>query len=329
MQSGTSSSTDNPTLGIALIVIGMFAISINDMLIKDLSGGYPLHEIIFARSAIGLVLCLVIVAFDGGLAVLKTSTPFLHALRGILITIANMTFFLAIAAMPLADATALFFVAPLFITILSVPLLGEKVGGRRLLAVFAGFAGVVVMLQPGSSMMSMTASRAIALLPIVAALAYAFTQILTRRLGIASRASALAVYIQFTFVVVSLTFGFVAGDGRFAADAPNESIDFLLRAWCWPEPGDIWRLLTLGVISAVISYTVSAAYRSANAATIAPFEYVELPMAIFWGWLLWNEFPGPLTMTGIAMIAGSGIYVFWRERQRRRHLAIRRPTRRW
>lgn len=328
MTSSTAHS-DNPTFGIALVIVGMLAISVNDMLIKQLAGSYPLHEIIFARASIGLTICLVLVAFDGGLAILRTDKPLLHALRGTLIVVANMSFFLGIAAMPLADATAMFFVAPLFITLLSIPILGERVGARRLVAVVIGFAGVLIMLQPGSTLMENAPNTLVALLPAVGALAYAMTQILTRKLGISSRSSALAVYIQLAFVTVSVAFWLVAGDGRFAQGVTNPSLEFLLRAWRWPDPQDIWLLALLGCISAVISYTLSAAYRSANAAAIAPFEYVELPMAIFWGWLFWGEFPGPMTGAGIALIAGSGIYVFWRERQRKHPLAVRRPTRRW
>lgn len=147
---GHSANADNPTLGIILIVTGMFAISVNDMLIKLLAGAYPLHQIVFARSAIGLLICLVIVALDGGLAILKTPRPLLHMLRGLLIVIANTAFFLGFVIMPLADVTALFFVAPLLITLLSMPLLGERVGARRIGAVVVGFIGVVIMIQPGS-----------------------------------------------------------------------------------------------------------------------------------------------------------------------------------
>lgn len=272
MNAGTTSSTDNPRLGIALVNVGMAFISVNDMLIKQLAGAYPLHEVIFARSAIGLTLCMGMVWYEGGLQVLHTRTPGLHALRGVLIVIANMTFFTAIAVIPLADATALFFVAPLFITILSIPMLGEKVGGRRLIAVTVGFAGVVLMLQPSSSLRSSAANGLVVFLPVIAALAYAFTQILTRRLGIASKASALAVYIQAMFVAVSLLFWLFAGDGRYAEGTQSESIEFLFRAWIWPRPQDVPLLIGLGVASAAISYCVSQAYRSANAAVIAPFE---------------------------------------------------------
>ena len=320
MTMANASHTDNATLGIALIVVAMLAISINDMLIKQLAGGYPLHEIIFARATIGLILCLILVAFDGGLSILRTDKPFLHALRGMLIVIANMTYFLAIAAIPLADATALFFVAPLFITLLSIPILGEKVGGRRLVAVVIGFAGVLVMLQPGSSMMS-DANIMVALLPVVGALAYALTQILTRKLGISTKPSALAVYIQLMFLVVSVGFWLIAGDGRYADAVQSPSLKFLLRAWIWPEPGDWLPLLWLGASSAAIGYCLSQAYRLADAATVAPFEYAALPLAVFWGWLLWSDLPGPAVWAGMALIVGSGLFVFLRERHRTRRPA--------
>lgn len=319
---------NNPTLAIGFILIGMVLISLNDVLIKELSGDYPLHQMIFVRSAIGILASLVFVQLEGGFAILKTRTPFLHLVRALLVVVANMTFFSALAVMPLADATALFFVAPLMITLLSIPLLGEKVGIRRMSAVAVGFVGVLIMVRPGSDIAENVAHWLILLLPVLAALSYALMQILTRRLGLTTKASALAVYIQATFLIVSTGFWIVAGDGRFAEGVEDPSLVFLLRAWTWPAPGDEWLFLTLGLTSAGIGYCLSAAYKSADAATVAPFEYVALPLAILWGWSLWGEVPGPETMAGIALIVCSGLYVFLRERIKRRPLAARRPMRR-
>ncbi len=106
------SAINRPAIGIAFILAGMVAISINDMLVKRLSGGYPLHEIVLIRSSVGLVFSLMLVQVEGGWHILKTRTPGLHALRGLVIVISNLTFFAALAVIPLADATALFFVAP-------------------------------------------------------------------------------------------------------------------------------------------------------------------------------------------------------------------------
>jgi len=135
----TTTPHNRAGLAIGLILLGVAAISVNDMLIKRLSGGYPLHQIVFTRSAIGILLGLVLVKLEGGFHLLKTRQPGLHLLRGLLIVISNMSFFLALSVLPLAEATALFFAAPLFITLLSIPLLGEKVGPLRLGAVIVGF----------------------------------------------------------------------------------------------------------------------------------------------------------------------------------------------
>ncbi|WP_299778487.1 DMT family transporter [uncultured Roseobacter sp.] len=314
-------------LGILFVLAGVFAISINDMLIKQLSGGYPLHEIVFLRSAIGLMFSMIMVQMEGGWHILKTRRPFLHLIRGLLIVIANMSYFVALAAIPLADATALFFAAPLFITLLSIPILGEKVGLFRMSAVLIGFSGVIIMQRPWADAESLQASRLVLLMPVLAALTYALNQLMTRKLGVESKASALSVYIQATFIVVSVGFYVVAGDGRFAEGIDNPSMQFLLRAWVWPSNADWWVMLGMGANAAVVGYCLSQAYRMADAATVAPFEYVGLPLAVFWGWLIFAELPVWEVWAGIALILGSGLFVFLREQQKARIVA-RAPVRR-
>lgn len=319
---------DRPVLAIVSILTAMFCISLNDALIKFLSGDYPLHQLVFVRSAIGISFTLVLVQIEGGWGLLKTEHPWLHLGRGLLVVISNMTYFAALAVLPLATSLALFFVAPLFITLLSIPLLGEKVGVRRLSAVAVGFAGVVIMQRPWAFSDMSLAEQLTLLLPVVAALTYALMQILTRRLGVTARASALAVYVQATFLGVSTAFFLVAGDGRFAEGVDNPSLIFLLRAWVWPTSDDWWLFIALGSISAVVGYTISQAYRLAPAATVAPFEYIALPLAIVWGWVFWSELPDSVVALGIALIVGSGLYVFIRERIRAKTVATRRPQRR-
>ncbi len=315
-------SSDRPALGILLICLGVTAISVNDMLIKLLSGGYPLHQIVFVRSAVGLIFSFALLRYEGGLRLLRTSTPLLHLLRGLLVVGANMTFYAAVAVMPLAQATALFFVAPLFITLLAIPLLGEKVGPLRLGAVLVGFAGVAVMQRPWEG--GDAGLGPVLLLPVAAALLYASMQVLTRRLGVTTRASALAVYIQMTFLLVSLGFFLVAGDGRFAPGPEKESLNFLLRAWILPPVSDWPVFAAIGLAAGGIGYCLSAAYRLADAATIAPFEYIGLPLAIFWGWAIFGEWPDPVVWLGCALIVGAGLFVFLREQQKGRPLPGRR-----
>lgn len=309
--------TDSATAGhaIAFILAGMVAISLNDLCVKALSGAYPLHQIVFSRSALGICLSLIIVRYEGGLRILKTHQPGLHLLRGLLIVVANMTFFAALAALPLAETTALFFVSPLLITLLSIPLLGERVGPFRLAAVFVGFLGVVIMQRPWASSGSLEVSRFVLLLPVLAALTYALNQIMTRRLGVHAQASALAIYVQATFLVVSIGFFLVAGDGRFAQGVTDPSLRFLLRAWIWPEGSDWWVFAGLGFISAAIGYCLSQAYRLADAGIVAPYEYVGLPLAVFWGFLIFGDLPVWEVWIGMGLILGAGLVVYLRERR--------------
>lgn len=311
---------------ILFILVGMLCISINDMLIKLLSGGYPLHQIVLFRSVIALVAGFVFLMLEGGPTLLRTDRPVLHAVRAGLIVAANMLFFLAISAMPLGAATALFFVAPLFITLLAIPVLGEPVGRRRLLAVAVGLLGVGVMVAPGVDWSGIP--RWSLALPVVAAACYAGMQVLTRKLGARSAASAMAIYIQCAFIVVSLGFFAFAGDGRFAAGREDSPLVFLLRAWVWPETDDLWVFAVLGVISSFVGYTITQAYRLGTASVVASYEYVALPLAIFWGWLIFGEIPKPAVWAGTALIAGAGLWVFARERAQDRALASARPIQR-
>ncbi|MFA3917242.1 DMT family transporter [Ruegeria hyattellae] len=317
---------NRPAAGIACIVVGMICISINDMIIKQLSGDYPLHQIVMFRASIGLILTLALVQYEGGFSILKTRQPLLHLLRGLLVVASNMCFFMALAVMPLADVTALFFVAPLFITLLSIPMLGEKVGPLRIGAVVVGFIGVIIMQRPWESGDALVANRLVLLLPLLAALTYALLQLMTRKLGATTKASALACYMQAVFILVSLGFYLIAGDGRFAEGTDDPSLLFLFRAWVWPGEGDWIFLLALGMNVAVIGYTLSQAYRLADAATLSPFEYVGLPMAVFWGWLIWSELPDLEIWIGMILIMGAGLFVFLREQQKSRRLARRRVS---
>ena len=310
--------------GIWFILGGMFAISLNDVLIKGFSGAYPLHQLVFTRSAIGLFFSLIIVQLEGGWRILKTDQPVLHTVRALMIVVSNMTFFSAIAVLPLAETTALFFAAPLFITLLSVPVLGERIGFMRISAVLVGFLGVLLMQRPWESLGESEVNRLVLLLPVLSALTYAINQVMTRKLGVKSKASALAVYIQVTFIFVSLGFFMVTGDGRYADQFENPAMTFLLRAWVWPLAEDWPYLVGLGVLSATVGYCLSQAYRLSDAATVAPFEYVGLPLAVFWGFVIFGEWPDLAIFAGIALIMSSGLFVFFRERALARR--ITRPT---
>lgn len=304
----TSDTARNRLSGILAIVAAMALFSMTDMSIKFLSGGYALHQIIMIRSVIALaILCGVIMPMQGGLVLMRTRRLGMHLARGLCVVAANLFFFASLAAMPLAEAVAISFVSPLLITVFSVVFLGESVGPRRWAAVAVGMIGVIVMLRPGTD-----AFRYVALLPLAGAVAYAALNTLTRRMGGTEAAITLSFYIHLTFLTVSGLMGLFAGDGRLAGTG-NASADFLLRAWIWPAGADWLILLAIGVTSAFGSVMVSHAYRTCAIALVAPFEYVGMPIAVFWGVVVFGEWPDAVAWVGIFLIVGGGLYMAWRE----------------
>jgi drug/metabolite transporter (DMT)-like permease len=299
-------------LGMACAVAGSASFSVNDTTIKFLSGDYALHQVVLFRSTFGMAFVLAfLLPWQGGLAALRTAQPGKHALRGLCVVLSNVFYFLGLAALPLADTAAIFFVAPLMIAALSVPLLGERVGPRRWAAVGVGLAGVVVMMRPGSGSFHWAL-----LLPVASALFYALMHIMTRRMGGRERAVTMVLYVQLSFVIVSALMGLAFGGGAFEGSA-DPSLGFLFRAWAWPPPGDFALLALIGVSSATGGLFIAQAYRLCEASLVAPFEYTAIPLAILGGWLVFGEWPAPQAFIGIALICGSGLYALWREGIRR------------
>ncbi len=319
----TTPTSKASLFGVLSALVASFFFSFNDMSIKFLSGDYALHQVVLIRSSLGMLFLLVfLIPFDGGFRTLKTKRLRSHLFRGLCVVFANMTFFLGLAAMPLADAVAIFFVAPLIITVFSVIFLGETVGPRRWGAVAVGMLGVIVMMRPGGDSFQVTA-----LLPLAAAFGYAALHIMTRKIGDTESASTLTFYIQLTFIVVSILMGLVLGDGRFAGSG-DASLDFLLREWSAPKTGDYVVFGLIGLASTLGGYFISQAYKLAEAGLAAPFEYVALPLAIFWGVVVFGEWPDAIAWVGISLILGSGLYTFWREAVHGQMITARRPKRR-
>jgi drug/metabolite transporter (DMT)-like permease len=307
--------------GILCVLAAGATFSTSDMMIKTLSGDYPLHQIVFIRALVALIVILgLFMPLEGGYHNLRTARWKLHVFRGGCVVVANMSFFVGVAALPLAEATAIFFVAPLFITALSVPFLGEKVGVRRWLSVLVGLVGVVIVIRPGSEVFQYAA-----LAPVLAAFAYAFMQITARKLGGTERASTMAFYVQATFVLVCATSGLTLGDGHLAEGVDSPTLLFLLRAWTVPSQFVGGVMLAVGVLSAFGSYLISQGYRLAEATTAAPFEYIVLPMAIMWGVIVFGDWPDAIALLGILLIVASGLYAFWRENVRGAGIAADHP----
>ncbi len=298
--------------------------SVNDTTIKFLSGDYALHQVVLIRSALALCLtCLVLIPLSGGFAQLRTRRLGVHALRGFLVVTANMLFFMGgLAALPIAEATAIFFISPpLIITSFSVIFLRERVGPRRWAAVLmGGLIGVMVIIRPGAA-----SFQPAALLPLGSAVGYAGLHILTRKLGSTDSPISMAFYIQVIFILVSGAFGLTLGSGGFA-NGSSPSLEFLTRAWggVLNPPGDAVYFVILGLASGLGGWMISRAYTLCEAGGLAapPFEYVAMVLAVGgFGWFVFGEWPDPWTWVGIGLILGSGLFVALRETRTR-------PTRR-
>lgn len=304
-------------VGALWALVAVFCFSTNDLLVKFLSGGYPLYQLIFFRTLFGLTFILaVLVPLTGSVSMLKTRRLKAHIARGACVVFANFCFFLGLAALPLAEAVAIFFISPLVISVFSVVFLGETVGPRRWMAIAAGMLGVLIVLRPGTE-----AFQLAALLPLVAAFGYASLHILTRKIGDTENATAMAFYIQATFFAFAGTAGLFLGSGRFET-FEHPSLEFLFRAWVWPTGFDLTLIAVLGITSSLGGFTISQAYRRSEAAFVAPFEYAAMPLAVFWGLAIFGEWPDFLAWLGIGLIMMSGLILVWRDAVSRRKLSV-------
>jgi len=298
---------DSAIKGIALIVFGIAIFSIQDVLIRRLGATYPAFEIMFIRGLVALGPIAWFVYLAGGFGTLRVAHPFLNIARGLLGLTSYTAYYVGLQLLPLAEATALFFVAPLVVTMLSALVLGESVGVRRWGAILVGFAGILLIVRPDFKS-DMTA----ALLPLFAALTYSGCIIITRRIGKAQTGASLAFHSMLVFVVFSGITGLVIGDG-IDADLTNPGLAFLLRPWLIPAFWDCVLIAACGVIAAMGFYCLAEGYRIAPVSLVAPFEFIAMPLAMFWGFVVWFEAPSMLAVAGIALIVGSGLYVVNRE----------------
>ncbi len=273
--------------GIASAAVGIAFMALFDALAKLLGEGYHVVQLVFFRNFFGLLFVLLLVARPG-LGSLKSRHPVLHALRAAFALGATFSFFIGLQFMPLAEAFAITFTGPIFITVLSIPVLGESVGLRRWSAVLVGFVGVVIMLRPGSE-----ALRIEALLPLTAALCYAFVMLLSRKL---SRHERVGTVMFWTALIGTLASG---------AALPLE--------WLAPTPSDWALFILLGLLGSVTMWFMTLAYRHAPAAVVAPFDYTILLWGLLLGWLIWHELPDPAIWPGAAILIGCGLYITHRE----------------
>lgn len=287
--------------GILALLGGVFLISLQDVIIKSVSASYAVSMAILLRSVTAFFVLLVIIHFESGLASLKTLRLKLLIARGSILLLAYTAYYLSIAALPLAEAIALFFMAPLLVTILSGPLLGEHVRPSAWAAAALGLAGVFLILRPGSALFEPAA-----VLSLFSALAYAYGMILARRYGRDTPASVMAFYQNCTYIAVSAGFALIVsqlGEQQWG----HPSLAFLFRPWVTPDAHDLAVLLGSGIIAALAVVLLTHAYKRAPASIVAPFEYTGMLWAAFWGFSIFGEVPQARSFVGMGLIALAGL----------------------
>jgi len=289
-QSGTADAdAGNPTLGIGLLVLAEVVFAALDSAAKFLGEEMPVPMVVWGRYLFNLLILLAIFPGRRLRPALVVTRPWLVTLRGVLLLSMTYVFFTAISFIPLADAVAIGFLAPLIVVALSIPLLGETVGPRRWAAVAVGFTGVLLIIRPGFSEVHW-AYGLMVLLAAMFALFVILTRILTRTEG--------STPLLFHGVVV----------GTLGAS--------LIVPWFWVDPTPVqWVIFAaMGALGGLAHLLLINAYKSAPASMLAPFQYSQIIFAAAAGWLVFGDFPDAFVWAGTGILVASGIYIWHRER---------------
>ena len=282
----------DPTRGIVCTAVAMCLFPMSDAALKWLSGDYHVFQLLFLRSLFVFLPTLLFLYHAGGFRMLRSGRKKLLALRGALAFGSWSLYLLAISRMPLADATAIFFSAPLIMAALSMPLLGEPVGPRRWTAIGLGFGGVLIIVGPSAGMLGGTAMIALA-----AAVLFSFAQLVARRLA-STESSATMVFYTTSILVV------LAGAAQ----------PFV---WVTPSWRDLAVMAAAGLVTGIAQFLQTQALRFAPVAIVGSFLFTQLIWSTLYGYLLWGDLPGRSILIGGAVVIASGLYVFYRETRTR------------
>ena len=274
--------------GALLALAAFFVFSTHDALIKRLAATYSPVQIVFSIALYSFPLVLLMLARDREAATLIPRNPRLVLARGVTVALSSIAGFYAFSVLPMAQVYAILFGTPLMITLLSVPMLGEKVGWRRGLAVVVGMCGVLVVLRPGGADLSLGHLAALA-----SAMMGALTSVITRKVGRQERSAVMLMYAlmgNFFLMGAALPFVYI------------------------PMPGtDLAVMVAIAVMAFTAMQLVILAYRRGEAVVVAPMQYSQIVWAVVYGALFFNEFPDLWTLVGAAIVIASGLYIVLRE----------------
>ena len=275
--------------GIATMALAMLILACMDAISRHLAGLYPVPQILAVRFVVFFVFAMALVRPRSLRQAFQTRYPVLQVLRSLIICVEVGVFVLAFRYLPLAEVHAIAGVAPLLVTALAVLFLGEQVGPRRWLAVGIGFIGLLVIVRPGSGVMSWTAA-----IPFGGAILWAIYQILMRKV----KDDPAGTSLLYMATIGALAMGAIA---PFVWQPPDA------EGWFW--------LLALGMVGSVGHFVLIRAFQLAPASALQPFHYTVLVWATLLGFLVFGDLPDLWTVAGGLLVALSGIYVFYRERR--------------
>jgi drug/metabolite transporter (DMT)-like permease len=290
-----------PLLGIALKILSALAFTVMSAAIKHVSATYPTGELVFFRSAFAVVPLLVWLGWRGDLVnSVRTSNFKGHFLRGIISSCGMFSGFLALSYLPLSDAVAIGYASPLVVVVLAALMLHEKVRAYRWTAVVVGLAGVLVMLAPhlgaGTMAGALSGGPAVgAMFALFGAVCAAVATIQVRRLLATEKTGAIVLYFSLFTALLGLATVFLG--------------------WRMPDAADFALLVMIGILGGIGQILLTQSYRYADASLVAPFEYTTMLWAFLIGWFVFGQAPQQTVVAGAVIVALSGLFVLWRERQ--------------
>ena len=267
--------------------------TLGSAVVKALTVDFPVLEIVMFRSTVGFLAMLPMIVRQGGLSALRTRRPVGHVMRTVYGFIGTVTSVYGFGVLPLVTVTALGFAMPLFLTIVSVPLLGERVGPRRASAVLVGLAGVMVMLRPWHVDATSMPLGAVAIV-LAGVFTWSLSMINIRQMGDAGERN------------VTIVAWYSLGTAALAAFG-------CIAEWVTPDPWQLATLVGAGLMSGLAQWLMTEGYRAAETTLVAPFEYGAIIYASVLGIAIWGEWPDVWSLLGIAVLIASGLYIWHRE----------------
>ena len=307
------SSVDNKARAALLVLTAIGLATTQDAIVKSMSGTYPVYETMVIRGFTSLPILAIWLWWRHGIHRLITPHWPRIVLRGVILCSAYLAFVLSIAAMPMANAVAIYFTMPFFVGALAGPFLGERVPLDRWIAIVTGFIGVIVMARPG-----VEAFEPASLLALYSVFGYAVGQMMGRRLAQKVEPLVIANWQNAIYFLVAIAMGAFL----MTADLPatsHKSLAFLMHPFAWPTLEHFIGLSAVGLLAAFAMMSFISAYKLAESNFVAPFEYSGMVWAVGFGFIIFNDFPDARTWIGMAIVAGAGLFMLamdgWAKRQ--------------